>query len=130
MSEGVLTVLIAGLLGMLGGVIGSVLTYKTQKPVAESNVNLTNTQANIALVKPLTDRLNELEKEMEELREELRKRDITIEAQNDVIREQNLGIGQLVAQLVNARMTPAWKPKDVLATIPPINKKPSGFIGR
>jgi hypothetical protein len=127
MSDGVLTVLIAGLLGMFGGVIGSVLTYKTQKPVAESNVNKVNTDANIALVGPLTIRLNELEREMSELREELRKRDAIIETQNDVIRDQNFGIGQLLNQLGNARMTPAWKPKDALATLPPTNKKQSGF---
>jgi|WetSurMetagenome_2_1015567.scaffolds.fasta_scaffold11081_12 hypothetical protein len=63
-----------------------------------------------------------LQRQVGELREELRKRDLTIEAQNDVIREQNLGIGQLMAQLVNARIAPAWKPRDVLATIPPKNK--------
>jgi hypothetical protein len=122
MTDAVIIAIIGGLFGIIGGTIGSVLVYKTQKPVAESNVNKLNTEANIALIKPLTDRIDRAESELLELREELRNRDMTIEAQNEVIREQNIGVGLLITQLVNARMVPSWKPKEsTVATLKPHN---------
>jgi transposase len=60
-----------------------------------------------------------LQQQVAELREELERRD-------EIIESQNVGIGILLSQIGDARMTPRWRPLTAQDTRPIKNKK-SGF---
>jgi chromosome segregation ATPase len=77
MSDGVLTVLIAGILGMLGGVVGAVLTYKTQKPVSQA-------QAERSTLQDSEELRAQIKLEREEYRTEYR----NLKQQFDALEEQ------------------------------------------
>ena len=102
------------IVGAASGILSLVITAwrERNKPTVDSaNASSVNTAANIALIEPLTKRIDALEFELNEMRDELKKRD-------EIIERQNVGIGILLTQIGRARLTPDWKPTAYTTTPP------------
>ena len=77
------------------------------------------TQAAINLVAVLTARVDEIEKDMGDLRnivsvqnETIRKQEETIHDLNDIVRRLTNGVRRLIKQLVDSGLDPCWKPDE------------------
>jgi hypothetical protein len=96
---------------------------RNKPQVDTATVSQINTSANIALIEPLTRRIDALEIELNEERE-ARKREHT--EMRVELEDLRIGVGILTAQLVDAKMTPRWKPRNASSTPAPV----SGFSGK
>jgi hypothetical protein len=121
MSDAVLLAivgLVGTFFGMLGGVVAASLSYKAQKPLSEGNASLANTQANLALIEPLTGRINELERDVEAEREARRNSILELRTQFDTLLR---GSWENYEQLIENKITPRYKPPREFKT-GPLNK--------
>ena len=84
----------------------------SQRRKVSADVSEINTRANLTLLKPLTDRVDELEREAAEWRAERE--------------EWKIGIGLLLGQLVEARIKPTWTPRGV--AVPDIKPTNGGML--
>ena len=103
MSEGVLTVLIAGILGMLGGVIGSVLTYKAQKPVAQAQRDRSALQDSEELRKQMKQEREEYRTEYRALREKFEAMELQLENVESELRHERAARGLMEEKMIEAQ---------------------------
>ena len=97
------------IVGAASGILSLVITAwrERNKPTVDSaNASSVNTAANIALIEPLTKRIDEMENEIAAMRGELE--------------DLRLGVGILTAQLIEVGRTPRWKPRNSSTTAKPV----------
>ncbi len=97
-------------IGSIAAVIVSLYGIFANRGKVKADSADINTRANISLLAPLTQRVDELEREAAEWRAERE--------------EWKIGIGLLLGQLVEARIKPTWTPRGV-----PIPEAKSGGGG-
>lgn len=104
MTDAIGAALIGGILGIVGGAIAALVSFKTQKPISEANAAKMIQEGAADLVEQYRAENKELRAEIETMRVELS--DIRGEFE-----DLRIGVGILTAQLVRHGHTPEWKPR-------------------
>ncbi len=111
MSDAILTVLIGGLLGLIGGAIGSILAYKNQKPLTQAQYERSALQDSNELRAQMKQEREEYRTEYRALKNEFETIKEELESMRGELDDLRLGVGILTAQLIKNRITPEWKPR-------------------
>lgn len=103
--------LVGTIFGVIGGVVGSAFSYKTQKPITQAQSERSALQDSNELRAQMKQEREEYRKEYLELREKFEAMEKEFENVRGELDDLRLGVGILTAQLVKHGHTPEWKPR-------------------